>query len=63
MPVGISPKAWVDNFDIILGDEFGIIAMFFVKTFFEGIIHGVDGGFAIVVAPKGIDVRFLDEKE
>ena len=37
--------------------------MFFVETFFEGVIHGVDGGFAFFVAVHGIDIGFLDEEE
>lgn len=30
--------------------------------FFEGIIHGVDSNFAVVVAIHSIDVRLLDEE-
>ena len=37
--------------------------MFWVETFFEGIIHGVDGGFARFVALHGGDIGVLDEEE
>ncbi len=37
--------------------------VFDVKAFLEGIIHGVDGGFAIFVAVHGVDVGFLDKEE
>lgn len=36
--------------------------MLFVEVFFESIVHGVDGDFAIFVALHGVDIRFLDEE-
>ena len=63
MAVGISPEGGVDDFDVFLRDEFRIIAMFFVEIFLEGVVHGVDGGLAVVVAAHSVKVGFLDEKE
>lgn len=37
--------------------------MVFVVTFFKGVIHGVDGDFAVLVALHGVNIGFLDEKE
>lgn len=37
--------------------------MSLVKAFLEGIIHGVDGGFAIFVAFESVKVGFLNEEE
>ena len=37
--------------------------MFFIEAFFKSVIHGIDGGFAIVVALHGVEILFLDEKE
>ena len=34
-----------------------------VETFLEGVVHGVDGGFALFVTVHGVEVGFLDEKE
>lgn len=60
MAVGVGPKARIDDFDVFFGDEFGIVAVFFVEAFFESVVHGVDGGFAIVVAAHGVEIGFLD---
>lgn len=42
---------------------FGVVAVFGVEAFFESIIHGVDGGLAVLIAIHGFDVGVLDEKE
>ncbi len=62
MPIRVGPEAGVDDFEIVFGDKFWIIAMVFVEIFFEGVIHGIDGGLAIVVAFHGVEVGFLNEK-
>ena len=36
--------------------------MFFVEAFFESIIHGIDGGFALFVPIECVEVGFLKEK-
>ena len=41
----------------------GVVAVFFIVTFLQSIVHGVDGGLAVLVALHGVDVLFLDEKE
>lgn len=60
MAVGVGPEAGVDDFNVVFGDEFGIIVVFFIEVFLEGIIHGVNGGLAGVVALHGVEVGFLD---
>ena len=37
--------------------------MIFVEAFLECVIHGIDGGLALLIATHGIDVGFLNEKE
>lgn len=59
----VGPKARIDDLEVVFRDLFGIITVFFVKAFFKGVIHGVDGSFAIFVPLKSIDVGFLDEEE
>ena len=63
MAIGIGPEGRVDDLNVFLGDEFWVIAVVFVKAFFEGIVHGVNGGLAVFVALEGVEVGFLDEKE
>ena len=63
MAIRIGPEGWVDDSDVFFGNGFWVITVFFIETFFEGIIHSIDGGFSVFVAFKGIDVGFLDEKE
>ena len=44
--------------------EFGrIVAKLGVIVFLQGVIHGVDSGFALVVAGHGVHVGFLDEEK
>lgn len=59
----VGPKARIDDLEVVFRDLFGIITVVFVKTFFKGVIHGIDGSFAIFVPIKSIDVGFLDEEE
>lgn len=63
MTVRVGPEGGVDDFDVFFGDKFGIIIVMFIEVFFKGIIHGVNGGLAVVVAAHGIEVGFLDKKE
>ena len=60
MTIGVGPEAGVDNSDVVFGDEFGVVVVFFVEVFFEGVVHGVDGSLAGVVALHGVEVGFLD---
>lgn len=60
VPIGVGPKTGVDDFDVVFGDKLWIIFVFLVEIFLEGVIHGVDGGLAVVIALKSIEVRFLD---
>ena len=59
----VGPKARIDDLEVVFRDLFGIITVIFVKTFFKGVIHSVDGSLAIFVSIKSIDVGFLDEEE
>lgn len=59
----IGPEGWIDNGEVVFRDVFGVVAVFGVETFLEGIIHGVDGGLATLIAVHGFDVGVLDEKE
>lgn len=59
----VGEETRVEGGEIFFGDGFGVETVFWVETFFEGVIHGVDGGFAVVVTGHGIDVLFLEEKE
>ena len=63
MTIRIGPEGRVYNSDVLLGDCFWIVTVVFVKTFFQSVIHGVDGGFAIFISRKSIEVGFLDEEE
>ena len=60
--VRVGPEGWVDDSDVLFADFRRIVAMVFVKTFFERIIHSVDGGFAIFVAGHSVKVGFLNEE-
>lgn len=31
---GVGPEGWVDDFDIVFANLFGVVAVFGVKTFF-----------------------------
>ena len=59
----VSPECGIDNGDIVLGNLFGVVAVVLVETFFEGVVHGVDGGLAVGVAVDGVDVGLLDKEE
>jgi len=59
----VSPESWVDDGDVFFGNSFRIVAVSFVKTFFESVIHSVDGGFTILVALKSVKVVFLYEEK
>ena len=61
--IGVSPEGGVDDFDVVFRNEFGIVVVFLVETFLEGVVHGIDGGFAVVVAAHGVEVGFLDEEK
>ncbi len=37
--------------------------MVFEETFFESVVHGVNGSFALLVAVESVEVRFLNEKQ
>lgn len=37
--------------------------MFRVEAFFESVVHSVNSSFAVVVAIKGVDIRFLDKEK
>lgn len=60
--VRVGPEIWVDDGDVLFADSGRIVAMVFIKTFFERIIHSVDGSFAIFVASHSIKVGFLNEE-
>lgn len=60
--VGIGEELGVDDGEIFFVNLGRIEAVFRVVIFFEGVIHGVDGGFAIVVAVHGVNIGFLDEE-
>ena len=60
--VGIGPEGGVDDFDVFFGDELGVVSMLRVETFFEGIVHGVDGSFAVFIAIESVEIGFLEEK-
>ena len=32
-PIGVGPKGGVDNFDVLLADGFGVVAVVFIETF------------------------------
>lgn len=59
----IGPEGWVDDGDVFFGDGFWIVAVSLVETFFEGVIHGIDSGLAVLVAFECVDVVFLDEEK
>ena len=59
----ISPESWVDDGDVFFGNGFRIVVVFFVEAFFKGVIHGVDGGFAIFITFESVEVAFLDEEK
>ena len=40
-----------------------IVAKLGVIIFLQGVIHGVDSGFALIVAGHGVHVGFLDEEK
>lgn len=41
----------------------GVVFVVFVKAFLEGVVDGVDSGFAGFVAIESINVGFLNEKD
>ena len=59
----IGPECWVDDFDVFLRDELWVIFVLGVETFFYGVIHSINGGFAFFVASEGVKIGFLDEEE
>lgn len=62
-PKWVGPKGWVDDGDIVLANFAGVVTVVFKEAFFEGVVHGVDGGFTILVAGESIEVGFLDEEQ
>lgn len=58
----IGEKGRVNDGQIVFGDFGRIITESGVIVFFERVIHGVDGGLAVVVAIHGVDIGFLDEE-
>lgn len=59
----VGEKVWVEGFEIVFGDSFGIVFVFGIKAFFESVVHGVDGDFSLIVTVHGVDVLFLEEEE
>lgn len=59
----VGPEGWVDYGDVFFGDGFGVVFVLFIETFFESVIHSVDGGLAIFVALESVEIGFLDKKE
>lgn len=53
---------WVDNSESVCGNVFGVVVVVFVETFFKGVVDGVDGGFASIVAMHGVKFGFLVNK-
>ena len=41
----------------------GVVIVLGVEAFFEGVVHGVDGGLAGFVAGHGVEILFLYEEE
>lgn len=58
----VGPEGWVDYGDVFFGDGLRVIFVFFIEAFFKGVIHSVDGGLAIFVALKSVEIRFLDKE-
>ena len=61
--IGVGPEGGVDDFDVVFGNELRVVVMLFVETLLESIVHGVDGGLAVVIAAHGVKVGFLDEEK
>ena len=61
--VGVGEELRVDDGEVVLAESGGIVAELGIIVFLEGIVHGVDGGFALVIARHGGDVGLLDEEE
>ena len=59
----VGPESWVYDFDVFFGDGLWVVAVFFVKAFFECVVHGIDGNFAVFVALHGIEIGFLNKKD
>ena len=53
----------VNNSKSVWGKIFWVVTVVFVETFFESVVHGVDGGLAIFISLEGVKIRFLDEKK
>lgn len=63
MAIGIGPEGRIDDFDVVFGNEFRIVVVFFVETLFESVVHGVDSGLAVVISAHSVEVGFLNEKK
>ena len=55
----IGPESGVDDLDVFFGDLFWVIVVILIEAFFEGVIHGIDGSFAILIAFHSIEVGLL----
>ena len=60
MAIWVGPEGWVDDFDVVFRDMLRVVLVFFVVAFFQGIVHGVDCGFASFVTLHGIIIGFLN---
>ncbi len=63
MTIRVGPECGVDDGDVLFGNDFRIITISFVKTFFQSVIHGVDGGLSVFVSLESVEIGLLDEKE
>lgn len=60
--VWVGPEGWVDDLNVFLADFGWVVTVVLVETFFERVVHGVDGGFSVFVTSHGVEIGFLDEK-
>ena len=59
----VGPEGWVNYGDVFFGDCFGIVFVLFIEAFFEGIIHGINGSFAVFVTLKSVEIGLLNKEE
>ncbi len=63
MAIWIGPESGIDDLDVVFGNMLWVVFMLGIETFFEGIIHSIDGSFSVFIAIKGVDVLLLDKEE